>query len=60
MLVNDKCSSWIGERNFFVEMYQYARSVRSTALENVRSMALSAMTVECETELLESTVVLSM
>ena len=29
-------------------MHQYARSVKTTSLQSARSMALSAMMVECE------------
>ena len=38
----------IGERKFYTAMDRYTRSVRPTPLESARSMALSAMAVECE------------
>ena len=52
VLVNDDCSSWaifccqfgLGERKLYMAMV----SVRPTPLQSARSMALSAMPVECE------------
>ena len=61
MLVSDECSSWysrvdeflrcqfvIGENNFCTSMDQHTRPYRTTPLQSVWSMALSAMMVECE------------
>ena len=60
MLVNDECSPWynrvgdfqyqfgIGEDSFCTSMDQHAWPDRTTPLRSMWSIALSAMTVECE------------
>ena len=60
MLINDECSNLynrvgdfcccfgIEERKSYTAMDRYTRSVRPTPLKSARSMALSAMVVECE------------
>ena len=61
MLVNDECSSLynrvgnfcsymfaIGEKKFCIAVNQHAWSDRTTPLQSAWSVALSAMTVECE------------
>ena len=60
MLVNNECSFWynrvgnfqyqfgIREKKFYTSMNQHAQPNRTTSLQSAWSMALSAMTVECE------------
>ena len=57
--MNDRCSSWCdkvgdlckfgtGGKRFYMTLDQYIRSVKPAPLQSVKSMALSAMVVECE------------
>ena len=60
-VINSECSSWwmigvgnfccqfgIREKKFLIVTDQHAVSVRPTSIQSGRSMALSAMVVECE------------
>ena len=42
------CQFMIGERKICIVMDQHARLVRPAPLQSVKSMAMSAMAVECE------------